>query len=141
MDNATLPQSDDHVTSETKGPAGLAWQEFFLNIGQGTRVSGNASQEASRGSVQERALYASENGDRWSLAWDPDTGCVFVRHRPNQPSGGQVSDVEVGEFLSRGSMGPEKQELLRLIGHLAQKNGFIDEAQDQLDRGSSPQVP
>ena len=43
--------------------------------------------------IQERLLYASENGDRWSLARDPDTGQVFVRHRPNMPSGGPVSDI------------------------------------------------
>ena len=43
--------------------------------------------------IQERLLYASENGDRWSLARNSDTGQVFVRHRPNLPSGGPVSDI------------------------------------------------
>ena len=68
--------------------------------------------------IQERTLYSSENGDRWSLARDSGTGRVFVRHRPNLSSGGQTSDVELGEFLTRGGLGPEKQELLSLIGGL-----------------------
>ena len=65
--------------------------------------------------IQERTLYSSENDDRWSLARDPDTGRVFIRHRPNLPSGGQASDIELGEFLTRGGHGPEKQELLSLL--------------------------
>ena len=68
--------------------------------------------------IHEKALYTSENGDRWSLARDADTGQVVVRHQPNLPSGGQASDIGVGEFLTQGGMGPEKQELLRLIGSL-----------------------
>ena len=76
--------------------------------------------------IQERLLYASENGDRWSLARDSDTGQVFVRHRPNMPSGGPVSDIQLGEFLARGGLGPEKQELLRLIGSLVEIDGRID---------------
>ena len=80
--------------------------------------------------IQERALYASENGDRWSLARDPDTGHVFVRHRPNLSSGGQSSDIDVGEFLVRGGQGPEKQELLRLIGLLVETDDAAREVQD-----------
>jgi len=81
-------------------------------------------------SIQERALYASENGDRWSLAGDPDTGHVFVRHRPNLSSGGRASDIDVGQFLVRGGSGPEKQELLRLIGLLVETHGSAGDAQD-----------
>ena len=62
--------------------------------------------------VRTRELYLSANGDRWLLARDPDTGRVFVRHEPNLPSGGQVAD------LIGAGHGPEKQELLRLIGTL-----------------------
>lgn len=76
--------------------------------------------------IQQRLLYASENGDRWSLARDSDTGRVFVRHRPNLPSGGPVSDIELGEFLIRGGLGLEKQELLRLIGSLTETDDRID---------------
>jgi hypothetical protein len=68
--------------------------------------------------VRTRAMYLSANGDRWLLACDPDTGRVFVRHEPNLPSGGQVADIEIGAFLIGSGHGPEKQELLRLIGTL-----------------------
>jgi hypothetical protein len=63
-------------------------------------------------------IYRSANGDRWLLACDPDTARVFVRHEPNLPSGGQVADIEIGDFLITAGNGPEKQELLRLIGTL-----------------------
>lgn len=68
--------------------------------------------------AQERLLYASENGDCWSLCRDEDSGRVVVRHRANLPSGGSVSGIELGEFLVQDGLGPEKQELLRLIGSL-----------------------
>jgi hypothetical protein len=61
---------------------------------------------------------AGANGDRWLLARDPSAGRVFVRHEPNLPSGGQVADIEIGAFLIAAGNGPEKQELLRLIGTL-----------------------
>jgi hypothetical protein len=63
--------------------------------------------------VRTREIYRSANGDRCLLACDPDTGRVFVRHEPNLPSGGQVAD-----FLIAACNGPEKQELLRLLGTL-----------------------
>jgi hypothetical protein len=44
-------------------------------------------------------LYRSPNGDTWFLARDPMTGSAFVRHRANASSGGQVTDVEIDEFL------------------------------------------
>jgi hypothetical protein len=69
-------------------------------------------------SVQLRELHASENGDRWSLGCEEETGRVFVRHEPNAASGGRRSDVQVGAFLSRGGGGPERQALIRLIGTL-----------------------
>jgi hypothetical protein len=68
--------------------------------------------------VRSREIYRSANGDRWLLAIDSDTDRVFVRHEPNLPSGGQVADMEVGAFLIGAGNGPEKQELLRLIGTL-----------------------
>lgn len=69
-------------------------------------------------SVQSRVLYTSPNGDRWSLARDPQTAHIFVRHEANQASGGTATDMGLAEFLAQGGMGPEKQELLRLIGTL-----------------------
>lgn len=74
-------------------------------------------------SVQTRKLYDSANGDAWYLAHDPANACVFVRHEPNRASGGKISDIDIGTFLSRDGQGPEKQELLRLIGTL------VDETQ------------
>ena len=71
----------------------------------------------SRAAVRTREIYFSANGDRWLLAHEP-TGRVFVRHEPNLPSGGQVADIELGAFLIAAGNGPEKQELLRLIGTL-----------------------
>ena len=68
--------------------------------------------------IRTREIYHSANGDRWLLALDSDTDRVFVRHEPNLPSGGQVADIEIGAFLIRARSGPEKQELLRLIGTL-----------------------
>ena len=76
--------------------------------------------------IEERALYDSQNGDRWSLARDTENGTVFVRHRPNQASGGQVTDQDLGAFLVQGGMGPEKQELLRLIGELVGQSEDAD---------------
>jgi len=72
-------------------------------------------------SAQTRELYHSANGDRWSLAYDRATGRVFVRHEPNLASGGMISEVEVGTFLIRSGQGPEKVELLRLIGTLVEE--------------------
>ena len=68
--------------------------------------------------VRTKEIYRSPNGDRWLLARDPDIGRVFVRHEPNLPSGGQAADIEIGAFLIAAGNGPEKQELLRLIGTL-----------------------
>ena len=79
-----------------------------------------------------RQLYHSSNGDRWYLARDPDSGRVFVRHRANLASGGRVTDLEVGAFLSQGNAAPEQRELLRLIGTL------VDETADSQKTGVAP---
>jgi hypothetical protein len=60
-------------------------------------------------------LYRSTNGDSWFLARDPATGLASVRHQANAPSGGHVTDIEIGAFLS-GPRNPEHEALLRLIG-------------------------
>ena len=69
--------------------------------------------------IATKDLYRSANGDRWLLVRD-DSGRVFVRHEANLASGGTVTDSEIAEFLGQGGLGPEKQELLRLIGSLAE---------------------
>jgi hypothetical protein len=60
-------------------------------------------------------LYRSPNGDTWFLARDPATGLGTVRHQANASSGGQVTDLEIGAFLS-GPAHPEQEALLRVIG-------------------------
>ena len=65
-----------------------------------------------------RELYSSPNGDRWLLAREPESGRVFVRHIPNEPSGGKTTDIEIGALLCERSYGPQHMELLRLIGTL-----------------------
>jgi hypothetical protein len=45
---------------------------------------------------------------------------VFIRHKANEPSGGQVTEIEIGDFLTSGGHGPEHAELLRLIGTLVE---------------------
>ena len=60
----------------------------------------------------------SENGDIWWLCRDED-GRAFVLHEANRPSGGQVTQMEIGDFLRPGRAGPEHQALIRLIGQLA----------------------
>ncbi len=72
--------------------------------------------------VEKRELYSSPNGDRWFLSREPATGRVFVRHEANSPSGGQVTDIDIGAFLSRGAPNPEHEALLRLIGTLIERD-------------------
>lgn len=82
--------------------------------------------------LQTRELYRGANGDRWLLARGPASGRVFVRHEPNLPSGGRAADIEIGTFLAAGGQGPEHQELLRLIGTLAEE-GTADPAPGNTD--------
>jgi hypothetical protein len=60
-------------------------------------------------------FYESSNGDSWSLAWDPTTGARGVMHRPNPPSGGQISYITIDKFLNESSNGPEHQALRQLL--------------------------
>ncbi len=66
--------------------------------------------------TKARQIYASSNGDRWSLI-RTTAGEICVRHEANAASGGHVADIALGTFLASGK-GPEQQELLRLIGTL-----------------------
>ncbi|MDR7037807.1 hypothetical protein J2X36_002558 [Methylobacterium sp. BE186] len=70
--------------------------------------------------IWRRELYASPNGDRWFLVLDDEKGRPFIVHEPNRASGGSPTEFEVGSFLVAGGGGPEHQELLRLIGTLAE---------------------
>ncbi len=77
-----------------------------------------------------RQLYRSPNGDTWFLARDPATGSAFVRHEANIPSGGQVTDIEIGAFLN-GPRNPEHEALLRLIGNSIAGTRRADTEDDQ----------
>ena len=63
-------------------------------------------------------LYRSANGDRWSLVRDDASGNPHVLHEPNRASGGQLSRIGIGDFLTRDAHGPQHAKLLRLIGTL-----------------------
>jgi len=82
-------------------------------------VPANRIEDTARGSQPDKygmeQLYRSPNGDTWFLARDPATGMAFVRHQANASSGGQVTDIEIDEFLS-GPPNPERDALLRVIG-------------------------
>jgi hypothetical protein len=60
-------------------------------------------------------IYASSNGDAWSLTTDPASGLRAVRHQQNSQSGGQVSYIKLDEFLRDNAAGPEHQALRRLL--------------------------
>ena len=68
--------------------------------------------------TQQRLLYASPNGDHWHLVRETDSRDVFVRHSANDASGGNILDWPIPVFLGLGRLGPEHQELWRLIGDL-----------------------
>lgn len=65
--------------------------------------------------LEKREIYNSSNGDRWFLARDREAKHVFIRHEANVPSGGQLTDIDIGEFLGEGRRNPEHQALLHLI--------------------------
>jgi hypothetical protein len=80
-------------------------------------VRGKEDPASGRQRAEMRQLYRSPNGDTWFLVRDPATGSAFVRHQANAPSGGQVTDIEIGAFLN-GPRNPEQDALLRRIGTL-----------------------
>ena len=81
--------------------------------------------------IQTRELYSSPNGDRWLLCRESETRRVFIRHEPNAPSGGHVSEIDIGTFLSRGALNPEHQALLRLIAALVDDGAETPTAKDR----------
>ena len=66
--------------------------------------------------VGKREIYHSANGDRWLLCREDDR--LFVLHKANEPSGGKLTPMELGDFLRNGNAGPEHQALRRMIGSL-----------------------
>lgn len=70
--------------------------------------------------TDRRELYRSSNGDCWYLGRDPSDGRAIVVHEANRPSGGQVTCIDIVQFLGHGGNGPEQQALLRLIATLVE---------------------
>jgi hypothetical protein len=68
--------------------------------------------------TNRRELYRSPNGDSWYLGREPQNGRAFIIHQPGGSSGGRLSHIELGEFLSASPGGPEHRALLRLIATL-----------------------
>lgn len=77
---------------------------------------------------ERRELYRSPNGGAWFLGREPASGHAFVIHQPNGPSGGQLSPIELGDFLSQGGNSPERQSLLRLIGTLVDVPPYAEQS-------------
>ena len=65
--------------------------------------------------ADDKLIYESSNGDSWCLTRNPATGTRAVMHRSNPQSGGQVSYLEIEQFLTEGANGPERQALRRLM--------------------------
>ena len=64
--------------------------------------------------VEEKLVFESSNGDSWYLGRDPASGLRAVKHVANPESGGNVSYLEIEDFVSSGG-GPEHQALRRLM--------------------------
>ena len=119
-DNAAVERIIADTINETArgDPAALAARIVAALAEAGFRiVSAHGRENTAPGPqrAETRQLYRSPNGDSWFLARDPATGTAFVRHQANAPSGGQVTDTELGAFLG-GPGSPEHEALLRLIG-------------------------
>ena len=80
--------------------------------------------------------YSSSNGDRWWMVRDPTAGRIFVRHEPNPASGGNVTEVEIEDFLKLDRGGPE-HAAVRLL--MEKRLAELDrEAEGRSDRRSEP---
>jgi hypothetical protein len=77
-------------------------------------------------------LYRSPNGDSWFLARDPETGLAFVKHQANASSGGRVTEIEIGAFLS-GPRNPEQDALMRLVGTLIRNPQGADDGSSEAE--------
>jgi hypothetical protein len=67
-------------------------------------------------STQPTGLPAlKENGDRWLLSHDDETGSYLVRHEPNLSSGGQAKEMPVPTFLAGSGTSPQTEALRTLL--------------------------
>jgi hypothetical protein len=67
--------------------------------------------------MPQREIYTSQEGGSWFLCRN-ESGHVYVVHEPSKASGDKGSAVGLGDFLSKPSIGPEHDALLRMIGSL-----------------------
>lgn len=112
-----LAEMDKHASgASTAATAGTTELREVQCIEQ-TLNPKSYSPEAEEMTTQRRELYRSSNGDCWYLCRGRG-GQVVVSHQPNESSGGKPSQLEIGEFLTKGHEGPEYQALLQLIGEL-----------------------
>jgi hypothetical protein len=74
----------------------------------------------SKEGVASAEIYRSENGDRWLLCRTAN-GHAYIEHRANISSGGNVTSIEIGDFLGNGRAGPEHRALLGLIANSVEK--------------------
>ena len=65
-----------------------------------------------------RAFYTSSNGDCWLVVKAGNDDEIFVRHEPNQASGGQASEVDIATFIAHGIGSPESKALMDLLALL-----------------------
>ena len=76
------------------------WVGRFGGVERSRRARAQAVAAAGRGAASAGAgVTPPPHLGRWScrtMARDPATGSAFVRHQANAPSGGQVSDIELG---------------------------------------------
>ncbi|GJD59081.1 hypothetical protein [Methylobacterium dankookense] len=72
--------------------------------------------------IAQRLIHASPNGDRWSLARDPDTvhGTVHILHEPAPASGGRPERIGLASFLAGNPDAPERRALVDLVGTLVE---------------------
>ena len=61
-----------------------------------------------------RELYVSSNGDKWEITEDDDKR-LFIRHTPNEASGGRQRILTVESFLESGQVGPQQEAIKKLI--------------------------
>jgi hypothetical protein len=120
MSRADVPAVEriiaDTINKTTRGDPDALAVRVVAALGEaGYRIVEDTAQRSQPDKYGMEQLYGSPNGDTWFLARDPTTGSAFVRHQANASSGGQVTDVEIHEFLG-GPQNPERDALLRLIG-------------------------
>ena len=97
-------------------PGGIAPEDFGKDLvrhieqGQPQRSTDHADGPDSDGEM----FYTSENGDRWLLVTDAG-GRKFVRHIPNQSSGGVVELTDLQSFIDREPHSPQNEALKTVL--------------------------